>query len=112
MAKDQIDIADFEAFISGLKDSLDTLGNLDPGKAQGFQAQLAKAISDLRTKKTAKIEPIPIHIGHFTRGDLKKYLLKELGSLQDHLDSTDYNRIRKFNLVLKIAKIREQVNSM
>jgi len=112
MAKDQIDIADLEAFIGGLKDSLDTLGNLDPSKAQGFQAQLAKAISDLRSKKIDKIEPIPIHLGHFTREDLKIYLLKELKSLQDHLDITEYNRKRKFNLVMKIAKIREQVNSM
>jgi ABC-type Zn uptake system ZnuABC Zn-binding protein ZnuA len=115
MGKDKVDIEDLEAFINGLKDSFDTLENIDPTQSRGFQAQqaqMAKAISDLRSKKAAKIEPLPKHIGHFTKEDLKEYLLKELGSLQDILDSSDYNRRRKFELVKKIALIREQVNNM
>ena len=112
MPSDTIEIEDLEAFIDGLTTSLDTLGDLDPTKARGFQAQLAKAISDLRLKRAAKIEPTPEHIGHFTKADLKKYLLKELETLQNHLDSTDYNRRKKFELVKKIALIREQINSM
>jgi len=112
MSKDRVEIADLEAFIDGLKVSIDTLENVDPSKAIGFQAQLAKAISDLRIKRAAKIEPLPEHIGHFTKEDLKNYLLKELESLQDHLDSSDYNWRRKFKLVKKIALIREQINSM
>ena len=112
MPNDKVEIKDLEAFIDGLKVSIDTLENVDPSKAKGFQAQLAKAISDLRIKRAAKIEPLPEHIGHFTKEDLKNYLLKELGSLQDHLDSTDYNWRRKFDLVKKIALLREQINSM
>ncbi|MFX1312166.1 MAG: hypothetical protein ACFFHD_06100 [Promethearchaeota archaeon] len=112
MPNDKIDIKDLEAFIDGLKVSIDTLENVDPSKAKGFQAQLAKAISDLRGKKIAKIEPLPEHIGHFTKEHLKNFLLKELQSLQDHLDSTDYNWSSKFDLVKKIALLREQINSM
>jgi len=73
---------------------------------------MAKAISDLRLKRAAKIEPLPKHIGRFTKEDLKNLLLKELESLQNHLDSADYNRRRKFELVKKIALVREQVNHM
>ena len=112
MPNDKVEIKDLEAFIDGLKVSIDTLENVDPSKAKGFQAQLAKAISDLRIKRAAKIEPLPEHIGHFTKEDLKNYLLKELGSLRDHLDSTDYNWRRKFDLVKKIALLRERINSM
>ena len=112
MPDDTVEIDDLEAFIEGLTLSLDTLGDIELDKAKGFQAQLAKAISDLRIKKSAKIEPLPKHIGHFTKENLKNYLLKELESLQDHLDSSDYSRRRKFELVKKIALLREQINSM
>ncbi|MCK4480115.1 MAG: hypothetical protein KAV01_06280 [Candidatus Lokiarchaeota archaeon] len=112
MAKDTVDIEDLEAFIDGLKVSFDTLENIDPTQSKGFQAQMAKAISDLRLKRAAKIEPLPKHIGRFTKEDLKNLLLKELESLQNHLDSADYNRRRKFELVKKIALVREQVNHM
>ncbi|MFX0044175.1 MAG: hypothetical protein ACFE8L_14775 [Candidatus Hodarchaeota archaeon] len=112
MPDDTVEIEDLEAFIEGLTSSLDTLGDIEPEKAKGFQAQLAKAISDLRIKRSAKIEPLPKHIGHFTKENLKTYLLKELESLQDHLDSSDYNRRRKFELVKKIALLREQINSL
>ncbi|MFX1324498.1 MAG: hypothetical protein ACFE8N_06050 [Promethearchaeota archaeon] len=109
MTGDKIEIEDLEAFIDGLKTTFDTLGDIDPTKAKGFQAQLAKAISDLRLKRAAKIEPLPKHIGPV---DLKDLLLKELETIQDQLDSSDYNPRDKFKLVKKIALIREQVNSM
>ncbi|MFW9874809.1 MAG: hypothetical protein ACFFG0_17005 [Candidatus Thorarchaeota archaeon] len=110
MSNDIVEIEDLEAFIDGLTTSLDTLGDIDPTKVRGFQAQLAKAISDLRIKRAAKIEPPPEHIGHFTKEDLKSYLLKELETLQNHLDASDYNRRKKFELVKKIALVREQIN--
>ncbi|KKK43223.1 MAG: hypothetical protein Lokiarch_28870 [Candidatus Lokiarchaeum sp. GC14_75] len=112
MVDDKVDIEDLEAFIDGLKTSLDTLGDIDPQQSKGFQAQLAKAISDLRLKRKAKIEPLPKRIGHLTNEDLKIILLKELESLQDHLDTSDYNRRKKFEVVMKITRIREQINSM
>ncbi|MHA2034863.1 MAG: hypothetical protein ACW972_00780 [Promethearchaeota archaeon] len=109
MTGDKIEIQDLEAFIDGLITSFDTLGDIEPGKAKGFQAQLAKAISDLRTKRAAKIEPLPKHIGPV---DLKELLLKELEAIHDQLDAGDYNPRNKFKLVKKIALIREQANSL
>ncbi|MFX1453979.1 MAG: hypothetical protein ACFFDB_01255 [Promethearchaeota archaeon] len=109
MVKDNIEAEDLEAFIDGLITTFDTLGDIEPDQAKGFQAQLAKAISDLRTKRTAKIEPLPKHIGPV---DLKKLLLKELETIQNQLDTSDYNPRNKFKLVKKLALIREQVNSL
>lgn len=109
MGSDKVEVEDIEAFIDGLITSFDTLGDIDPNQAKGFQAQLAKAISDLRTKRADKIEPLPKHIG---KVDLKALLLSELEALQDDLDSADYNRRAKFKLVQKIALVREQINSM
>ncbi len=109
MPSDKIEIEDLEAFIDGLINSFDTLGDFDLDKAKGFQAQLAKAISDLRTKRADKIEPLPKHIG---KVDLKMLLLGELETLQDTLDSSNFNPRSKFKLVQKIALVREQINSM
>ena len=109
MPSDKIEIEDLEAFIDGLITSFDTLGDIDLNEAKGFQAQLAKAISDLRSKRADKIEPLPKHIG---RVDLKALLLSELEALQNDLDSSNYNRRNKFKLVRKIALIREQINAM
>ena len=109
MPSDKIEIEDLEAFIDGLITSFDTLGDINPNETKGFQAQLAKAISDLRSKRADKIEPLPKHIG---RIDLKALLLSELEALQDDLDSSNYNRRNKFKLVRKIALIREQINAM
>lgn len=112
MAKDTVDIEDLEAFITGLKHSFDTLEDIDPTQSKGFQAQLAKAISDLRIKRAAKFEPLPRHIGQFNKEGLKNMLLKELESLQNDLETSDYNWRKKFELVKKIALVREQVNNM
>ncbi len=112
MAKDKVDIEDLEAFIGGLKHSFDTLQDIDPTQSKGFQAQLAKAISDLRIKRAAKIEPLPKHIGQLSKEDLKKLMLKELESLQNDLETSEYNWRKKFELVKKIALVREQVNNM
>jgi len=109
MPSDKVEIEDLEAFIDGLITSFDTLGDINPNEAKGFQAQLAKAISDLRSKRADKIEPLPKHIG---RIDLKALLLSELEALQDDLDSSNYTRRNKFKLVRKIALIREQINAM
>jgi hypothetical protein len=108
MPEDQIDIEDLESFIDGLKVSLDTLDGIDPDKSKGFQAQLAKTISDLRVKKSSKVEPLPKYIGHVTKEDIKNFLIKELEELRDLLESEEYTPFprRKFNLVMKITKLR------
>ena len=107
MDDDIIDIDDIESFIDGLKISFDTLE--EASMEQGFQMQLAKAISALRAKKIAKITPIPKNI---RPRDMKKVLLQKLEDLKDLLDSGNYPRTRKFKVVMEIAKLRETVSNL
>jgi len=111
MSKDPVDIRDLEAFISGLKTSLDMLDGVDPSESKGFQAQLAKTISDLRVKRKEKFEPLPKILGHVTKQDIKDYLLKELDQLMRYLDIQEYPR-GKFNLVKKIVNLRAEINHL
>jgi len=107
---DVVEIEDLEDFINGLKISIDTLGNADPTKSHGFQAKLAKTISALRGKISDKVEKNPEFIGHFTKQDLKKYMMKKLDKLRDILDSGEYPSYKKFRLVKDIAQLREKIS--
>ena len=107
MKDEPIDIEDIEAFIDGLKKSFDSLDQVD--SHLGFQMQLAKAISSLRLKKIAKIEPLPKTIKPI---DLKDYLLKKLEDLKRILEADDIKSSKKFNLVMEIAKLREKLNEL
>jgi len=107
MDDDHIDIDDIESFIDGLKTSFDTLE--EANMEQGFQMQLAKAISTLRIKKIAKITPIPKTI---RPRDMKKILLRELEDLKNLLDSGNYPSTKKFKVVMDIAKLRETINNL
>ena len=111
MNDEKIDIRDLEAFIDGLKSTMDTLDGVDPSKSKGFQAQLAKAISNLRMKRTQKFEPLPKLLGNVTKEDIKKYLIKELDQLNQYLETQDYPH-GKFNLVMKIVKLRAEINQL
>jgi hypothetical protein len=108
---DPIEITDLEAFIEGLKTSFDSLEDAEPNSSQGFQAQLAKAISKLRLKKMARTEKMPEHLGHVTKADLKQFFLNELKYLNQLLESNEFNNRKKFELVMKIAKLREKINN-
>ncbi len=112
MEGDKIDIEDLEAFIDGLKISFDMLGDVDKLESQGFQSQLAKAISKLRLKKMDKIEPLPKLLGHYSPMKLKKYLLDKLKELNHVLETGDFGPNRKFKLVMKIAQLRARITSM
>ncbi|MHA1913450.1 MAG: hypothetical protein ACW986_09150 [Promethearchaeota archaeon] len=112
MPGDRVDIEDLESFIDGLQTSFDTLGDVDPNQAKDFQAKIARTISDLRVKRAAKIEPLPKHIGTFTKEDLKIELLKELETLQNDLETFTYSVTSKIALVRKIVKLRARVNSL
>jgi hypothetical protein len=107
MNDEPIDIDDIEAFIDGLKKSFDSLDQVD--SHQGFQMQLAKAISSLRQKKIAKIEPLPKTIKPI---DIKDYLLNKLEDLKCILEADDIKSSKKFNLVMEIAKLREKLNEI
>jgi len=109
---DPIEIEDLEDFIKGLKNSIDTLGNADPTMSKGFQAKIAKTISDLRIKKADKIEKNPEFIGNFSRNDLRNYLMKQLETLKNILDSGEYPSFKKFRLVMDITKLRERISTL
>ena len=107
---DTVDIADLEAFIDGLKVSFDSLEHIASSNSKGVQAEVAKAISQLRSKKLDKIEPLPKLLGHVTKEDLKNLFLNRLEKLKIILESNNYPFARKFDLVMKIAKLRAKVN--
>jgi len=96
--EDQYDIDDIESFIKGLKDTFDSLDELNPNTFQGLQLQLARAISLLRHKKIAKIEQIP-KVNFETPASkevLKNFLLNKL----------------EFLIVMQITKMRERLNQL
>ncbi|MBY8982564.1 MAG: hypothetical protein KGD57_06430 [Candidatus Lokiarchaeota archaeon] len=108
---DPVDIEDLEAFINGLKVSFDSLEHIQEDNSLGIQAQVAKAISQLRAKRLDKIDPLPKLLGHVTKDDLKNLFLNRLEKLKFILESNNYPFSRKFDLVMKIAKLREKVNN-
>ncbi len=112
--KDSVDIEDLEAFIDGLKTSMDSLEGSDPTQSKGFQASLAKTISKLRFEKISKIEKQPEILGHYTKEDLKKFLINKLDELRDLLDSEEIqsSRHRKFDLVMKITQLRARISGL
>jgi hypothetical protein len=112
MAETRIDIKDLESFIDGLKISMDSLDGVDPSQSKGFQAQLAKTISDLRVKRVEKFEPLPKILGKVTKEGIKNYLLKELNKLMDYLETQEYPRGGKFALVKKIVDLRAEINQL
>jgi len=112
MERDQVDIEDLEAFINGLKHSIDSLDKVNHDASQGYQAKLAKAISQLRMKKMDKIEPLPEHIGKLSDEDVKNILLKKLKDLKEILETGDYNQSRRFKIVMEIVKLREKISSI
>ncbi|MEJ2248794.1 MAG: hypothetical protein P8Y70_05215 [Candidatus Lokiarchaeota archaeon] len=106
-----VDINDIEAFIDGLKVSFDSLDQIEPNNSKGFQAQLAKAISELRLKRVSHIEPLPKMLGHITKEDLKEFFLEELNQLKTLLEENNYHHRKRFELVMKITKLREKINN-
>jgi hypothetical protein len=111
MSNDSVDIRDLEAFINGLQKSIDTLEQHTTSDSQGFQAQLAKAISLLRIKMVDKRESFPKHVKRMSKEEMKTFLLKELKSLKKNLESEEVSR-RKFKLVMQITKLRERISSL
>jgi hypothetical protein len=73
--------------------------------------QLAKAISSLRMEKVAKLESLPKSIKPI---DLKDYLLKKLEELKTILESDEIKNktMRRFDLSLEIAKLREKIKEL
>ena len=112
MKEDELELSDIDFFIDGLKNSFDILGDSDPMQSRGFQVQFAKAISILRLKKIAKIDFQPKFGDHFTSEVIKNTLLDQLEQVKKLLASNELNEKKNFDLVLKIAKIREQLKAL
>ena len=108
------DIDDIEAFIKGLKDTFDVLDKTNLKDSHGLQLNLAKAISLLRHKKIALIEPQFDPNAPTTKEEMKNFLIKELEHLKNLLDSDDNKdkSSRKFKLALKIANLREKIKNL
>ncbi len=112
MTKDSVEVGDIEAFIDGLKNSFDRLGDADPTESQGFQAQLAKAISLLRIKKTAKIDPLPDFNKPTSKVEIKNFLLNQLELARTLIERGELSKRRRFELALSIVKLRENINDL
>ena len=112
MVNNDVEIDDIETFIDGLKNSFDRLGDADPEKSQGFQSQLAKAISVLREKKIAIIEQIAKFNENYNQKDLKNFLMNQLEYAKTMLDNEFKFHRKKFELVMKIAQLRETISHL
>ena len=112
MTEDSIEIGDLEAFINGLKNSFDKLGEADPLESQGFQAQLAKAISVLRVKKAAIADQLPDFVKKASKEELKNFLLNQLEHTKTLLENDESNNRKRFELAMKIVQLREKISSL
>jgi len=112
MTNDSVEIKDLEAFIDGLKNSFDRLGEASLSESQGFQAQLAKAISVLRVKKAAKIVPLPDFNKPTSKVDIKNFLLNQLELTKSLIESGESSKRKRFELALEIVKLREKINDL
>ena len=109
MEGDNMDAENIDAIINDLKTSFDSLENVDIEQSQGFQVKLAKTIASLRAMKVSKMEP--------ARGpkdkESRNYLLNQLDFFVYLLESMDdSDQKKKFDLIMKIAKLREKINSL
>ena len=109
---DPIEPKDIQSFIDGLKTSFDFLGEADIMESKGFQAQIAKAISNLRMKKIARIDKQLKYSEKFTKEELKQYLIAELEELKEALDSQGISIRKRYGMVLEITKLRERISQL
>ncbi|MFX1276896.1 MAG: hypothetical protein ACFFAT_17875 [Promethearchaeota archaeon] len=117
MAEDKmgqdIDSENIDLIINDLKNSFDNLehGNLD--QTQGFQLKLAKTIASLRQLKVSKIEDNTLISNREDDETSKNFLLNQLDYflyLLEQLDGSGAETQRKkFDLIMKIAKLREKI---
>ncbi len=109
MEGDNLDAENIDAIIQDLKVSFDSLENVDIEQSQGFQVKLAKTIASLRAMKVAKMEPARTPRDKESRN----YLLNQLDFFVYMLESMDDgDQKKKFDLIMKIAKLREKINAL
>jgi len=109
MEGDNLDAENIDAIINDLKTSFDSLENVDIEQSQGFQVKLAKTIASLRAMKVTKMEPMRAPKDKESRN----YLVNQLDFFVYLLENMeDSDQKKKFDLIMKIAKLREKINSL
>jgi len=104
-----MDAENIDAIINDLKTSFDSLENVDIEQSQGFQVKLAKTIASLRAMKVMKMEPMRA----LKDKESRNYLINQLDFFVYMLENVnDSDQEKKFELVMKIAKLREKINSL
>jgi hypothetical protein len=109
MEGDNIDAENLDLIIKDLKTTFDSLENVDIEQSQGFQVKLAKTIASLRAMKVAKMTAASTPKDKESRN----YLVNQLDFfvyMLENMDDSDQKK--KFDLIMKIAKLREKINSL
>ncbi|MFX1395477.1 MAG: hypothetical protein ACFFAS_00365 [Promethearchaeota archaeon] len=111
-----IDSENIDLIIRDLKASFDNLENADVEETQGFQVKLAKTITSLREMKVSMTEGQEASFSDLQNKDSRNYLLNQLDFfvyMLDQIDSTKIeNQRKKFDLIMKIAKLREKLREI
>ena len=109
MEGENLDAENIDAIINDLKTSFDSLENVDIEQSQGFQVKLAKTIASLRAMKVSNMESAKT----LKDKESRNYLLNQLDFFVYMLENMeDDDQKKKFDLIMKIAKLREKINSL
>ncbi len=111
-----IDPENIDLIIRDLKTSFDNLEKADFQETQGFQVKLAKTIASLRQMKVSMAGDQSANILGAQDKDSRNYLLNQLDFFLYMLDQIDdsksENQRKKFDLIMKIAKLREKLREI
>lgn len=110
-----IDSENIDLIINDLKKSFDNLEHGNIEQTQGFQIQLAKTITSLRLLKVSKLEDNSLSAGRSEDENSKNFLLNQLDYFLYLLDQLDGSGVetqkKKFDLIMKIAQLREKIRN-
>jgi len=110
-----IDSENIDLIINDLKKSFDHLEHGNIEQTQGFQIQLAKTITSLRLLKVSKLEENTTSTGKSEDETSKNFLLNQLDYFLYLLDQLDGSGVetqkKKFDLIMKIAQLREKIRN-
>ena len=116
MAGENLDPENIDMIIKDLKTSFDNLEHKDIEETAGFQLKLAKTIATLRAMKVLSIEDSTDSFKTKEQKDSRNYLLNQLDffvyMLEQIDDSSPENQRKKFELIMKIAQLREKLREM
>ncbi|MBN1800876.1 MAG: hypothetical protein JW891_05175 [Candidatus Lokiarchaeota archaeon] len=111
-----IDPENIDLIIRDLKTSFDNLEKADFQETQGFQVKLAKTIASLREMKVSMAGDQSANPSGAQDKDSRNYLLNQLDFFLYMLDQIDdsktENQRKKFDLIMKIAKLREKLREI